>query len=279
MPGQQRAIWLPVPPIDRRSGSPPGRQAISPAEASVNTERNSATRCTISRQRPMPTATFRSRSSTPFADARSMARRTRRPQEGLDRFLKADPLAPPDGKALQACSKARSSRSNPMDKAKEFYEIVNGMMRYAKEGTEWGRGDVNWVCDSRFGNCTDFHSLFIALARSQKIPARFEIGFGLPREARQRGHRRLSLLGQIQAGRQRLDASRYLRSEQEPEDEGLLLRQPDRGPRDVQHRPRDRRSCPSRTARRSISLSTPTSKWTASRTPPTKSNAVSHSRM
>jgi transglutaminase-like putative cysteine protease len=36
------------------------------------------------------------------------------------------------------------------------------------------------VCDSRFGNCTDFHSLFNALARSQKIPAKFESGFGIP---------------------------------------------------------------------------------------------------
>ena len=37
-----------------------------------------------------------------------------------------------------------------------------------------------WVCDSRFGNCTDFHSLFISLARSRGLPARFEIGLPLP---------------------------------------------------------------------------------------------------
>jgi hypothetical protein len=51
---------------------------------------------------------------------------------------------------------------------------------YKKEGTGWGRGDSDWVCDSRFGNCTDFHSLFISLARSQNLPARFEIGFSIP---------------------------------------------------------------------------------------------------
>src|SRR5439155_13718790 len=33
---------------------------------------------------------------------------------------------------------------------------------------------------SGYGNCSDFHSLFISLARSQKIPAKFEIGFPLP---------------------------------------------------------------------------------------------------
>lgn len=98
---------------------------------------------------------------------------------GLDKFLKSDPLAPANGKHMKLIE-GRKLPDDPMGKAKECYEIVNGMMRYAKEGTEWGRGDVNWVCDSKFGNCTDFHSLFIAFVRSQKIPARFEMGFGLP---------------------------------------------------------------------------------------------------
>ena len=55
-------------------------------------------------------------------------------------------------------------------------------MSYSKEAPGWGRGDAAWACDSRSGNCTDFHSLFIALARSEGLPAKFEIGFGLPPE-------------------------------------------------------------------------------------------------
>src|SRR5262249_41448396 len=43
-----------------------------------------------------------------------------------------------------------------------------------------GEGDSVWACQSKHGNCSDFHSLFISLARSQKIPAKFEIGFSLP---------------------------------------------------------------------------------------------------
>src|SRR6185295_17624397 len=31
-------------------------------------------------------------------------------------------------------------------------------------------------------NCTDFHSLFISLARSRQMPAKFEMGFSLPPE-------------------------------------------------------------------------------------------------
>jgi transglutaminase-like putative cysteine protease len=52
-------------------------------------------------------------------------------------------------------------------------------MTYDKSGTGWGRGDAIWACDRKRGNCTDFHSLFIAIARSKGIPARFTIGFPL----------------------------------------------------------------------------------------------------
>jgi transglutaminase-like putative cysteine protease len=50
-------------------------------------------------------------------------------------------------------------------------------MKYDKSGEGWGRGDSLWACDSRRGNCTDFHSVFISLMRAAGIPARFEIGF------------------------------------------------------------------------------------------------------
>jgi transglutaminase-like putative cysteine protease len=42
-----------------------------------------------------------------------------------------------------------------------------------------GRGDAIYACNVKEGNCPDFHSLFIALARSRDIPARFTIGFPL----------------------------------------------------------------------------------------------------
>jgi transglutaminase-like putative cysteine protease len=53
-------------------------------------------------------------------------------------------------------------------------------MKYDKSLTGWGRGDAVWAYDCKCGNCTDFHSLFISLARANKIPAKFEIGFSLP---------------------------------------------------------------------------------------------------
>src|SRR5207302_326481 len=48
------------------------------------------------------------------------------------------------------------------------------------KGTGWGQGDAVWACDSKYGNCTDFHSLFISLARAEKIPSKFVMGFAIP---------------------------------------------------------------------------------------------------
>jgi transglutaminase-like putative cysteine protease len=53
-------------------------------------------------------------------------------------------------------------------------------MRYMKYGSGWGMGDAVYACDARTGNCTDFHSYFIALSRAVGIPARFAIGAAIP---------------------------------------------------------------------------------------------------
>lgn len=96
-----------------------------------------------------------------------------------ERFLGADRMVPTTGKPLKLLDSVKL-RERKIDVARQLYELVDDHVTYKKEGTGWGRGDSNWVCDSGYGNCTDFHSLFISLARSQKIPARFEIGFSIP---------------------------------------------------------------------------------------------------
>ena len=104
----------------------------------------------------------------------------------MKRFLKADRLVPVEGKPIEEIvSKLAGLKDKELPKdqtaaAKMFYEAVNDHMKYSKDGTGWGRGDSVWACENKHGNCTDFHSLFISLARANKIPAKFEIGFGLP---------------------------------------------------------------------------------------------------
>ena len=94
--------------------------------------------------------------------------------------LHPDALVPVTGLPADLAVKVTQGKTQTLDKARAIYDYVFTTMKYDKTGIGWGRGDVLYACDARKGNCTDFHSLFIAMARSQGIPARFEIGFPLP---------------------------------------------------------------------------------------------------
>jgi len=65
-------------------------------------------------------------------------------------------------------------------KARAAFDYVLANMTYKKEGTGWGTGSTEWACSAKYGNCTDFHALFIALVRAGGVPARFRIGFPVP---------------------------------------------------------------------------------------------------
>ena len=98
----------------------------------------------------------------------------------LARFLESDRLVPVTGIPAQLAAEQTKGATTQLEKARDIYEYVFRTMKYDKTGTGWGHGDTLWACDSKHGNCTDFHSVFISMARSQRIPARFQIGFPLP---------------------------------------------------------------------------------------------------
>lgn len=74
-------------------------------------------------------------------------------------------------------------KKTTVEKAKAIYDYVITNVEYDKSSPGWGNGDTERVCDVKKGNCTDFHSLFISLARASGIPARFVIGFPIPEGA------------------------------------------------------------------------------------------------
>jgi transglutaminase-like putative cysteine protease len=102
------------------------------------------------------------------------------PPANLARFLAPDRLVPIGGKMKELADENTRGKQGAVEKAQALYDYVFHTVRYDKSGPGWGRGDSLWVCDAKHGNCTDFHSLFISLARAERIPARFEIGFPLP---------------------------------------------------------------------------------------------------
>jgi len=71
------------------------------------------------------------------------------------------------------------SEGGAIMQARALYDYIIDNMRYMKFG-DYGKGDAVYACDSLTGNCTEFHSLFISLARSAGIPARFAIGAAIP---------------------------------------------------------------------------------------------------
>jgi transglutaminase-like putative cysteine protease len=116
-------------------------------------------------------------------DYAELARTDRKPAvvpASMDRLVAPDILIPTDGKIKQLAVEVTGAQVGTVAKAKAAYDYLFTNMRYDKTGTGWGRGDAVWACDSKRGNCTDFHSPFIGMLRADGIPARFDIGFPLP---------------------------------------------------------------------------------------------------
>ena len=98
----------------------------------------------------------------------------------LETYLAPERLVPADEKFAAIAHKIVQGKKGDLVRARALYDYVIDQMRYAKAGTGWGKGDAVYACDVRTGNCTDFHSYFIALCRAVGIPARFAIGASIP---------------------------------------------------------------------------------------------------
>ncbi|MFP8875558.1 MAG: transglutaminase domain-containing protein, partial [Myxococcota bacterium] len=99
------------------------------------------------------------------------------------RFLAPVTRIPLEGMIKRLGEKHAEGSETDADKIRAYYDFVLKYMRYSKHGEGWGQGDASWACNSRYGNCTDFHSLFLGMARSQKIPARFVMGFPIAHDS------------------------------------------------------------------------------------------------
>ncbi|MDD5729798.1 MAG: transglutaminase domain-containing protein [Candidatus Omnitrophica bacterium] len=74
------------------------------------------------------------------------------------------------------------NRITAIEKARAIYDFVFDNMAYDKNAPGWGMGDTKRACFVKAGNCTDFHSLFVSLARASGVPSKFVIGVYIPQE-------------------------------------------------------------------------------------------------
>jgi transglutaminase-like putative cysteine protease len=97
-------------------------------------------------------------------------------------YLKADKLVLVGGEFSAVADAAIKDAKTPAAISKAAYDHTVGTMKYdkPKDKQGWGQGSTKWACDAKFGNCTDFHALFMSISRTKGIPVKFEMGFPLP---------------------------------------------------------------------------------------------------
>jgi transglutaminase-like putative cysteine protease len=194
-PGQIARVWLPVPPSNDAQQVETVRHVL-PAEPTFAAEPKYGNRvlyleAAARNDGTLPLSvtyrvTRREVRALPCERGCERAGTTQRAQAGPpeeELFLRPDSKVPvgPHTKPMRLLE-GKHVPDDPVARARLVYDVVTRHMVYSKAGTGWGRGDAEWACDSRFGNCSDFHSVFISLARSVRLPAKFEMGFAIPQE-------------------------------------------------------------------------------------------------
>lgn len=81
---------------------------------------------------------------------------------------------------VSAANEIRESKRGALEIAQAAYDHVLATMTYDKSGEGWGAGDTEWACVMGRGNCTDFHTLFLAILRCCGVACEFEIGAAFP---------------------------------------------------------------------------------------------------
>lgn len=180
--GAQRLdLWLPLP-VSTAAQRVTIEDVVTPVGYAIATDPQTSTRMIHMR---FEGDALRETTIAVKARVRSIERKRDDERSAFDdpptpRDLEPDALAPWTAGPAAMAEKAVGTTTDRLEAGEKMYRAVLDHMRYSKDGTGWGRGDVVHACSAGFGNCTDFHSLFIAMARSRGIPARFIMGFPLP---------------------------------------------------------------------------------------------------
>ena len=187
-PGSRVRVWLPVP-SDSAAQDVRILDVDLPAPHSIHKELKYGNQM-LYFEAVMPEEESKKDSELEFRVRYAVERRELRSGKGNGEnnskpelqqvFLQPNRLVPIDGEpALLADTWPQPNDS--LARAHAIYEGVLDHMHYDKL-PGFGRGDARWACQSGYGNCTDFHSLFISIARLRSIPAKFEIGMPLPKD-------------------------------------------------------------------------------------------------
>jgi transglutaminase-like putative cysteine protease len=104
------------------------------------------------------------------------------PAAELAPYLAETTMIPIKGRITELARAIKLPPGEPLRAGRAIYDHLVDTMKYNYLAAGAGKGNAVWACDSKTGDCTDFHSVFIGVCRWRGIPADHVFGLPLPPE-------------------------------------------------------------------------------------------------
>jgi len=91
-------------------------------------------------------------------------------------------MIPIEGRISQLARDIEMPQGEPLRAGRAIYDYLVDTMVYNYKAPGAGVGDAVLACDSKTGDCTDYHSVFIGVCRWRGIPADHVFGLPIPPE-------------------------------------------------------------------------------------------------
>jgi transglutaminase-like putative cysteine protease len=111
-----------------------------------------------------------------------IATESRVPADTLASYLRETRMIPLRGRIAELARGIPLPEGEPLRAGRKIYDYLVDTMVYNYRAPGAGQGDAVWACDSKTGDCTDFHSVFIGVCRWRGIPADHVFGLPIPPE-------------------------------------------------------------------------------------------------
>jgi transglutaminase-like putative cysteine protease len=102
------------------------------------------------------------------------------PGAAYAQYLCETTMIPIQGRVAELARQIDLAEGEPLRAGRKIYDHLVDTMVYNYLAKGAGSGDAVWACDSKTGDCTDYHSVFIGVCRWRGIPADHVFGMPIP---------------------------------------------------------------------------------------------------
>lgn len=95
-------------------------------------------------------------------------------------YLSETAMIPIQGRVARLAEEIDLPEGEPLRAGRKIYDHLVDTMVYNYLAKGAGSGDAVWACNSKTGDCTDYHSVFIGVCRWRGIPADHVFGMPIP---------------------------------------------------------------------------------------------------